>query len=124
MAQVFYECGLGIVKANNSRVQGWMSVKEMLKPMDDGRPGLLVFDCCKGLIDDLQAIQHDEKNVSDCAKQPHELTHRPDALRYFCQMRTLKPEIEEIQEEPEEQLEDYESFMTGGSPDASYIAYA
>lgn len=124
MAQVFYECGLGIVKANNSRVQGWMSVKEMLKPMEDGRPGLLVFDCCKGLIDDLQAIQHDEKNVSDCAKQPHELTHRPDALRYFCQMRTLKPEIEEMQEEPEEQLEDYESFMTGGSPDASYIAYA
>lgn len=124
MAQVFYECGLGIVKANNSRVQGWMSVKEMLKPMEDGKPGLLVFDCCKGLIDDLQAIQHDEKNVSDCAKQPHELTHRPDALRYFCQMRTLKPEIEVYDEEPEERMEDYESFMTGGSPDQSYIAFS
>lgn len=124
MAQVFYECGLGIVKANNSRVQGWISVKEMMKPMEDGKPGLLVFDCCKGLIDDLQAIQHDEKNVSDCAKQPHELTHRPDALRYFCQMRTLKPEIEVEDDEPEERLEDYESFMTGGSPDQSYIAFS
>lgn len=125
MAQVFLESGLGIVKANNSRVQGWMAVKEMLKPMKDGRPGLLVFESCKGLIDDLMAIQHDDKNPSDCAKSPHELTHRPDALRYFCQLRTLKPEQATDEEEYDEYdgMESYEDYMTGGSLDVSYLSY-
>ena len=125
MAQVFLESGLGIVKANNSRVQGWMAVKEMLKPMKDGRPGLLVFESCKGLIDDIMAIQHDDKNPSDCAKTPHELTHRPDALRYFCQLRTLKPEKATDEEEYDEYdgMESYEDYMTGGSLDVSYLSY-
>lgn len=126
MAQVFLENGLGLVKANNSRVQGWMAVKELMKPMADGRPGLLVFKSCKGLIDDLMAIQHDDKNPSDCAKQPHELTHRPDALRYFCQLRTLKPEQVDEEEEYDNprNLESYESHMTGGELDESYLCYA
>lgn len=125
MAQIFMESGLSLVKANNSRVQGWMAVKELMKPMADGRPGILVFESCKGLIDDLIAIQHDEKNPSDCAKQPHEITHRPDALRYFCQLRTLKPEQlgqEEEYDEPR-RLESYEEHMTGGEMDESYLSF-
>ena len=121
MAQIFLECGLGIVRANNSRVQGWMAVKELMKPMQDGRPGLVIFESCKGLIDDLMAIQHDERNPSDCAKMPHELTHRPDALRYFCQLRTLPAERE--QEEPELRRSRYEDVMTGGSATDSYLGY-
>lgn len=126
MAQKFMECGLPLVKANNSRVQGWMAVKELMKPMADGSPGLLVFESCCGLIDDLMAIQHDDKNPSDCAKQPHELTHRPDALRYFCQLRTLPPELQEEEEEHYEpkQLESYDDFMTGGELDESYLCYS
>lgn len=125
MAQVFLENGLGLVKANNSRVQGWMALKELLKPMKDGRPGLLVFESCKGLIDDLMAIQHDEKNVSDCAKNPHEITHRPDALRYFCQLRTMPPEKDAEEEEYFEprQAQSYDDYMTGGELDDSYLGY-
>ena len=124
MAQVFLESGMGIVRANNSRVQGWMAVKELLKPMKDGKPGLMVFESCKGLIDDLQAIQHDDKNPSDCAKMPHEITHRPDALRYFCQMRTLKPEILEpvLEDDGLQPEESYEEFMTGGELSSSYLS--
>lgn len=125
MAQVFLENGLSLVKANNSRVQGWMAVKELMKPMADGRPGLLVFESCRGLIDDLMAIQHDEKNPSDCAKQPHELTHRPDALRYFCQLRTMPPELAGEEEEYFEprRMETYEDYMTGGELDDSYLCF-
>lgn len=126
MAQVFIESGMPIIKANNSRVQGWMAVKELLKPMADGKPVLMVFNTCKGLIDDIMAIQHDEKNVSDCAKQPHDITHRPDALRYFCQMRTLPAEMVD-EEEPEDwgrqKLTSYEDFMVGGEVDESYLNY-
>lgn len=126
MAQKFMESGLSLVKANNSRVQGWMAVKELLKPMEDGRPGLLVFESCKGLIDDLMSIQHDEKNPSDCAKQPHELTHRPDALRYFCQLRTMPPELKEQEEEYLEprRTQVYDDYMTGGELDESYLCYS
>ena len=124
MAQIFSECGLPVLKAANNRVQGFMSVKEMLKPLPDGKPGLMICESCKSLIDDIQAIQHDEKNPNDCAKQPHELTHDVDALRYFCVMRTLKPEKPvEVDDYEEDQLDDYDEYMTGGAPSASYIGY-
>ena len=121
MAQVFLENGLDLVRANNSRVQGWMALKELMKPMADGKPGLLVFESCRGLINDLMAIQHDEKNPSDCAKQPHEVTHRPDALRYFAQLRTLKPELPE-KEDDEPRKTGYEACMTGGGATWSYLS--
>ena len=120
MAQLFAESGLPVVKANNSRVAGWMAVKELLKPMADGKPGLLVFNTCKGIIDDLMAIQHDDKNPSDCAKEPHDITHAPDALRYYAQLRTLKPEQAPAVDE-EEHEESYSDYMTGGEADSSYL---
>ena len=69
MAEIFAQYGLGLLKASNNRVQGWMAVKELLKPMksDTDRPGLLVTENCVGLIRNLPSIQHDEKNPSDCA---------------------------------------------------------
>jgi len=121
MAQVFAENGLGLVRANNSRVQGWMALKELLKPRADGRPGLVVFESCRGLIDDLMAIQHDERNPSDCAVQPHEITHRPDALRYFAQLRTLKPELTADLEEDQPRKTGYEAFLVGGEVDEGYL---
>jgi phage terminase large subunit len=122
MAQVFMESGLPIVRANNSRVQGWLALKELLKPMADGKPNLVVFESCKGLIDDLMAIQHDEKNPSDCAKNPHEITHRPDALRYFSQMRTLGPTMAYDEEEDTyTNQSSYEDFMCGGDAGAGYL---
>ena len=77
MAEIFAQNGLGLLKASNSRVQGWMALKEMLKPLknEQDRPGLLVTEDCVGLIENLPAIQHDEKNPSDCATEPHDITH-------------------------------------------------
>ncbi|EKC59402.1 Terminase-like protein, partial [human gut metagenome] len=55
MAEIFAQNGLGLLKASNNRVQGWMAVKELLKPMksDTDRPGLLVTENCVGLIRNL-----------------------------------------------------------------------
>ena len=98
MAEIFAQNGLGLLKASNNRVQGWMAVKELLKPMksDTDRPGLLVAENCTGLIRNLPAIQHDEKNPSDCATEPHDITHICDAARYFCVTRVLGAQKEEI----------------------------
>lgn len=124
MAELFMTNGVALVKASNNRVQGWLQVKEFLKDSPDGKPGLIFFRNCKGIIEDIQAIQADEKNPNDCAKEPHDITHSNDAIRYFCVSRSLPGEYREEKEEPDEEPEDtYENSMTGGAATAGYIGY-
>ena len=128
MAELFMENGVGIIRASNNRIQGWMAVKEMLKPLksEKDRPGLLVTEDCNALIANLPAIQHDEKNPSDCATEPHEITHNCDALRYFCVTRTLSAErpVEVAADDFDtETVEDYDDVMTGGEMSDDYMAY-
>lgn len=126
MAEIFAQNGLGLLKASNNRVQGWMAVKELLKPMksDTDRPGLLVTENCVGLIRNLPSIQHDEKNPSDCATEPHEITHICDAARYFCVTRVLGAQkIEEKIVDDFDEGEDYDEAMTGGEMTADYLSY-
>lgn len=126
MAEIFAQYGLGLLKASNNRVQGWMAVKELLKPMksDTDRPGLLVTENCVGLIRNLPSIQHDEKTPSDCATEPHEITHICDAARYFCVTRVLGAQktAEKIVDDFDEG-EDYDDVMTGGEMTADYLSY-
>ena len=93
-AEIFAEHGLPLVKVNSKRIEGWYAVREWIKPMVDaeGRESamLKIFDCCTTLIKSMKEIQYDEKTMEDCATEPHELTHAPDALRYWCVSRTLK----------------------------------
>lgn len=96
IADLFIERGLtGVVKAPNSRVDGWSNVKEWLKPLPsvDGEgmtAYLQIFSNCIELIRNIPKIQHDEKNPCDCATEPHDITHNLDALRYFCAAYTLR----------------------------------
>lgn len=127
MAELFARCGVGIVKADNNRVQGWMAVKEMLKPMKEpgDKPGLLVSRECVGLVENIKLIQHDPKKPSDCATEPHEITHICDALRYFCVTRTLSAEAENRGNDLVELVHgtDYDESMTGEDLDESYLMY-
>ena len=122
MAEIFHNCGVPLVKASNQRVHGWLVMKEFLKLREDGMPGLVVFDACPRLIRDISAVQHDEKNPSDVAKEPHEYTHSPDAIRYLCVFRAMgaepEPEIED-----EDELVGYDDFMTGGETADSYLDF-
>jgi phage terminase large subunit len=125
MAEIFTQNGLGLVKASNSRIQGWLWMKEMLKVRSDGKPGLMISEDCPRLIRDIPALQHDEKNPSDVATEPHEYTHSPDAIRYFCTFRAMSAEREPVRENwrNEEELEEYDDFMTGGVVSDGYLAY-
>jgi phage terminase large subunit len=129
MAEIFTREGIGLVRASNARVQGWMYLKEYLKlrPGSDGKevPGLMITEDCPVLISNLPALQHSEKNPSDVATEPHEITHSPDALRYFCAFRAMGA----MKEEPvkydyeDERLEDYDEAMCGGQVTESYLNY-
>nr|DAN18038.1 MAG TPA: Large subunit terminase [Caudoviricetes sp.] len=128
MAELFMQNGIGLLKASNSRIQGWLALKELMKLRKDGKPGLIIFSDCKSLIEFLPALQHDTKNPSDCAKEPHEITHAPDALRYFAVMRTM-PAIKNAVITTEDDFDDgrgasdYDSVMCGGEPQESYMFF-
>lgn len=89
-ALAFEEEGLPLTKSSNDRVAGWLCLKELLKLRMTGQgqqPRLKIFSTCRHLIRTLSSLPVDEKNPRDCAREPHELTHAPDALRYFAVYR-------------------------------------
>lgn len=85
--EIFAEHGLYFDKAAGDRIQGWYALKEYLHPFR-GTQGeltarLKISPKCRNLIRTLPALQYDPNRPNDAATQPHELTHAPDALRYF-----------------------------------------
>ncbi len=103
MWEIFEESGLRLFRADPNRVQGWMQVKEYLalRPRGDGSdcPRLTIFSTCRNLIRTLPALQHDSRDPCDCATEPHEITHLPDALRYFLRSRASPPPPEKPAED-------------------------
>jgi hypothetical protein len=94
---IFYQNGVNFVVSDNNRISGWSAVKEWLKVYETRHEqtgetyktsNLKIFKNCTNLIRCLPAVQHDEKDPNDVAKEPHELTHITDALRYWCIMWT------------------------------------
>lgn len=114
-AEIFAEHGILLTKVSNDRVQGWYSLSEWLRPMPDEQgvvlPRLRIFDTCANLIRTLPALQYDEKHPNDAAREPHELTHAPDAMRYFASGRPAGAVFPEAPEEDaaswEEQVDDW-----------------
>lgn len=83
-ASLFNEYGVEVTKSSNNREAGWLALKELLKTDANGISRLVIFDNCVELIKCLPALQVDPKKPSDCATEPHDITHAPDALRYFA----------------------------------------
>jgi hypothetical protein len=93
VADIFALNGMPLVQASVDRVGGWMATKEWIKVFDSRNletgesyktSKLKIFTNCINLIKNLPQVLIDEKNPSDVATEPHELTHICDALRYFC----------------------------------------
>ena len=80
-ASLFSEFGVSFTKTSNDREAGWLSLKELLRTE---KPRLQIFSVCTEIIKCLPALQIDRIRTSDCATEPHEITHAPDALRGFA----------------------------------------
>ena len=100
--EIFRENDVKLTKSSNDRIVGWYAVQEHLKivKQKDEQTGkeirrskLRIFNTCRNLIRTLPVVQRDEKNPNDVAKNPHELTHAPDAIRGFCIERTKATRI-------------------------------
>lgn len=92
-AEIFNDNGIRLIKTDNSRVQGWLNVKEWLKPFEDEQEiltaNLQIFTNCDNLIRCMSQVKRCERNPNDVAKEPHELTHAPDAIRGFLAGRPI-----------------------------------
>jgi len=111
VAEIFFDHGILLTKAENSRVAGWFDMHEWLRPVKTifgtKEPLLKVFSCCRNLIRCIPALVIDKTNPSDASIEPHEITHGPDAIRYFVAGRPLPaaPEMQEdFLEEQEQEL--------------------
>ncbi len=83
-AVIFAENGLHFTKTANDRECGWLSVKELLSAAILGRGGLYFFSSVREVIRCLPALMRDRLRPTDCATEPHDITHAPDALRGFA----------------------------------------
>lgn len=109
VAEIFFENGITLVKSQNDRVSGWYNLKEWLRPFCDETgnmtANLVIFESCTELIKSLPALTYDKNNPNDAATEPHDITHSPDAIRYFVSAR---PTPAEIRGEPDEDVLTYE----------------
>lgn len=117
--ELFAERGIILTKAQNDRVMGWLAMKEWLKPFKDETgetiASLRITANCLNLIRCLPALQYDQKNPNDCATEPHELTHAPDAIRYFIAGRPSPAALPMTDEEEEwEEASSLGSFLQYG----------
>ncbi len=122
-AEIFAEHGLPMTKTSNDRVQGWLDLKEWLAPRRtlDEQTGQEIIKphmrflrgATPYLWKCLLSIQKDERRKDDCADQPHELTHGPDALRAFAAGRPWGAEEQKERDPlaPPEYDEQIESFF-------------
>lgn len=99
VAEIFFDHGILLTKAENSRVAGWFDLHEWLRPVSTvfggKEPMLKVFSCCRNLIRSLPALVADKTNPSDASTEPHEITHAPDAIRYFVAGRPVPAAVEQ-----------------------------
>lgn len=89
IADGFAASGISLVKTSNNVQTGSLYVKELLQVRlaEDGnkKPRLqIVRSACPNLIRCMSQILVDDKDPTIYAKEPHELTHSIDALRYFA----------------------------------------
>lgn len=82
-ASLFSENGINFTKTSNDREAGWLAVKELLFNTD-GDSKLKIFSTATETIRTLPALMRDKIRPTDCATEPHDLTHAPDALRGFA----------------------------------------
>ncbi len=88
---LFSEFGINFTKTANDREAGWLALKELLSGVGGVR--LKIFSTCTEIIKCLPALTVDKIRTSDCATEPHEITHAPDALRGYAIFRAYPARV-------------------------------
>ena len=119
-ASLFNEYGVTVTKSSNDREAGWLAIKELLKTDANGISRLVIFENCVELIKCLPALQVDPKKPTDCSTEPHDITHAPDALRYFAVFYS-RPAEPEKPKEVRVRRDIYEDYMQASPSEKAHI---
>ena len=89
---------------------------------------LKFFANCKNAIRTIPQLQYDEKHPNDTSREPHEITHAPDAIRGFCIERTkatklLTKKEQEMEDLKEAKYREKVRTIAGNSATRSFIMY-
>lgn len=85
--EIMLKSGLrGLIKANNTRVQGWRNLREFLGD-EENSPNIFFFSNCLNIIKNIPLLQHDILFPEDVSGEPHEITHAPESIRYGIMSR-------------------------------------
>jgi len=110
-ADIFREHGMNLTKVSNDFAAGVACMKNWFRYDEEGTP-YWTFEDAPKLFKCLQKILKDPKKPDVYAKQPHDLTHDCDSLRYFCVYYISPAEARKSihhKEWPQDLLEDYEN---------------
>lgn len=120
-AAIFYENGVRFTKSSNDRESGWLSIKELLQKDANGESRLHIFNNCTNLIKCLPMLQRDPKRPTDTMTEPHEITHAPDALRYFAIFYTRPNPEKESESKVVWTADMYEDFNNASPEEQEYL---
>ena len=118
-ASLFSEYGVAFTKTSNDRECGWLAVKELLSP--NGRMQIRFFESCREIIKCLPALTVDKTRPTDCATEPHAITHAPDALRGFAIFHA-RPDGDRLGKPHAVWTADmWEDYMRAGEEEKTYL---
>ena len=120
-ASLFSEYGINFTKTSNDREAGWLSLKELLCLGESGKPRLRIFSQCSEIIKCLPALTVDKIHPSDCATEPHEITHAPDALRGFAIFYARPKETEKLRARTAWTRDMWEDYFSADEEEKKYL---
>lgn len=121
-AILFLENGVNLTKSSNDVDAGCAAMKEDLAHETGEKSRLTVLNnCAPELYDCLRKIQHDEKKPNRYANDPHNLTHAPDALRYYSIYWTTNASVKKDEKHAKWTEDMYEDFENAGDEDRKYL---
>ena len=93
-AELWHEAGVTLTKTSRDFPAGCAAMKEWLRPRENQKSKLTILKGeAPNLYNCLKKIQKDDKQPNVYAKKPHDLTHDPDSLRYFCVWWTTAAQV-------------------------------
>ena len=120
-AGIFAEGGVHFTKTSNDRECGWLAVKELLLPAPDGEPRLKIFSTCREIIHCLPLLLRDKLRPTDCATEPHAITHAPDALRGYAIFHTRPAEPKRTERRTRWTADMWEDYSAADSAGKQYL---
>lgn len=89
VAEVADKHGIYFEPGDNARIAGWLQVHYRLSFDNNGYSKLQIFRSCKETIRVIPLQMYDEHKPEDLDTSLED--HIPDAIRYFCMLRKIKP---------------------------------